>query len=532
MNFYILLFSVVIILCVICNRISNKLGVPVLLIFIALGMFFGSDGVIKIPFDNFVLAENVCTAALIFIMFYGGFGTKWKAAKPVAAKAVLMSTAGVVMTAFLVGLFCHFVIGINFQESLLLGALVGSTDAASVFSILRSKRLNLKYHTASLLEVESGSNDPCAYMLTMIMLSIIGGDSMTVPHLIYLVFAQIVYGAATGVIAAVVTGFIMKKVSFATQGFDTIFVFAMVLLAYAVPSEIGGNGYLSVYIFGIILGNMELNHKKPMVNFFDGLTGLMQMLLFFLLGLLSFPSVLPQVLLPAVAIALFLTLVARPLTVFALLSPFGCPLKQQLLVALAGLRGAASVVFAIMTVTHPANIENDLFHIVFCIVLFSILIQGMFLPVMAKKLDMIDEKEDVLKTFTDYTEEVPVQFIQFTVTPDHSWNGKQVKDIILPPETLLVQMRQEEETITPDGNTMLQAGNVLILSAKAMQDVEEVHLTELTLDRGNKWIGKMVSEICPRPGKLVIMIQRAEDIIIPNGKTILEESDVLVMKET
>ena len=186
---------------------------------------------------------------------------------------------------------------------------------------------------------------------------------------------------------------------------------------------------------------------------------------------------------------------ARPLTVLALLSPFGCPLKQQLLVALAGLRGAASVVFAIMTVTHPANIENDLFHIVFCIVLFSILIQGMFLPVMAKKLDMIDEKEDVLKTFTDYTEEVPVQFIQFTVTPDHSWNGKQVKDIILPPETLLVQMRQEEEIITPDGNTMLQAGNVLILSAKAMQDVEEVHLTELTLDRGNEWIGKMVSEI-------------------------------------
>ena len=231
MNFYILLFSVVIILCVICNRISNKLGVPVLLIFIALGMFFGSDGVIKIPFDNFVLAENVCTAALIFIMFYGGFGTKWKAAKPVAAKAVLMSTVGVVMTAFLVGLFCHFVIGINFQESLLIGALVGSTDAASVFSILRSKRLNLKYHTASLLEVESGSNDPCAYMLTMIMLSIIGGDSMTVPHLIYLVFAQIVYGAVTGAIAAVVTGFIMKKVSFATQGFDTIFVFAMVLLA-------------------------------------------------------------------------------------------------------------------------------------------------------------------------------------------------------------------------------------------------------------------------------------------------------------
>ena len=290
MNFYILLFSVVIILCVICNRISNKLGVPVLLIFIALGMFFGSDGVIKIPFDNFVLAENVCTAALIFIMFYGGFGTKWKAAKPVAAKAVLMSTVGVVMTAFLVGLFCHFVIGINFQESLLIGALVGSTDAASVFSILRSKRLNLKYHTASLLE---------AYMLTIIMLSIIGGDSMTVPHLIYLVFAQIVYGAVTGVIAAVVTGFIMKKVSFATQGFDTIFVFAMVLFAYAVPSEIGGNGYLSVYLCGILIGNRFIPDKKEMVHFFDILTEIAQMVIFFLLGLLVTPSQLPEVFVPA-----------------------------------------------------------------------------------------------------------------------------------------------------------------------------------------------------------------------------------------
>ncbi len=284
------------------------------------------------------------------------------------------------------------------------------------FSILRSKRLNLKYHTASLLEVESGSNDPCAYMLTMIMLSIIGGDSMTVPHLIYLVFAQIVYGAVTGVIAAVVTGFIMKKYPLPHRDLTQ----SLCLPWCCLPMQFRAKSrkWISecIHIWNY-LGNMELNHKKPMVNFFDGLTGLMQMLLFFLLGLLSFPSVLPQVLLPAVAIALFLTLVARPLTVFALLSPFGCPLKQQLLVALAGLRGAASVVFAIMTVTHPANIENDLFHIVFCIVLFSILIQGMFLPVMAKKLDMIDEKEDVLKTFTDYTEEVPVQFIQFTVYP-------------------------------------------------------------------------------------------------------------------
>lgn len=531
MNFYLLLFSVIIMMCVICNKISNKLGVPVLLAFIALGMFFGTDGVIKIPFDDFALAENVCSTALIFIMFYGGFGTKWRAARPVAGKAVLLSTLGVVMTAGLTALFCRFVLKINILESMLIGSLVSSTDAASVFSILRSKRLNLKYHTASLLEVESGSNDPCAYMLTTILLGILGGRGISPGRLLYLIFAQVAYGAFIGAAAALITVFVLKKIRFATEGFDTIFVFAMVLLSYAVPSEIGGNGYLSAYIFGIILGNMQLNNKKSLVHFFDGLTGLMQMLLFFLLGLLSFPSALPGVVLPGLGIALFLTFAARPAAVCVLLTPFGCPVRQQLLISLAGLRGAASVVFAIMTVTSSAVIEHDIFHIIFFIVLFSILLQGMILPVMAGRLDMIDEEEDVLKTFNDYTEEAAVQFIQFTVKENHPWAGKMVKEVVLPPETLLVQIEKENGVFTPAGSTVLNAGDVLILSAKAPGEVEGVHLSELVLEKGHDWIGKSVSEISPKSDKLVIMIQRAGDIVIPNGKTVLEKSDILVMKE-
>lgn len=531
MELHLLLVAIVIIACIVCNKISNKLGVPMLLVFILLGMFFGSDGVIRIPFDNFEAAEQICSIALIFIMFYGGFGTKWSAAKPVVGRAVLLSTLGVVLTAGLTGGFCYFVLKINLIESLLIGSVISSTDAASVFSILRSKRLNLKYNTASLLEVESGSNDPCSYMLTSIMLGIIIEGNAGIGHIMYSIFAQIVYGSIVGVIAAFATVLILKKFHFTTEGFDTVFVFGIVLLAYAAPTALGGNGYLSVYICGIILGNMKLNNKKSLVHFFDGLTGLMQMLLFFLLGILAFPSKLPEIMLPALAIALFLTFIARPLSVFVLLTPFGCKVRQQILVSFAGLRGAASIVFAIMALNSQASLDFDIFHMVFFIVLFSILIQGTLLPFMAKRLDMLDEKEDVLKTFTDYTEEVPVQFIQFSVKGSHPWAGSLVKDILLPPETLLVQVKKESGAITPDGNTKIEAGDVLILSAKAPEMEKGVLLTELELNKGNKWIGKRVSNIHLEPGKLVVMIQRSGDIVIPNGRTVLKESDILVLKE-
>lgn len=531
MNYYIFLIAIVVIACLLCNKISNKFGVPTLLAFILLGMFFGSDGVVKISFDNFGFAEKICSFALIFIMFYGGFGTKWSMAKQVMGRAVLLSTIGVVLTAGFTGLFCHFVLHIRPLESFLIGALISSTDAASVFSILRSKRLNLKYRTASLLEVESGSNDPCSYMLTTIMLVLMESGNINAKNVLYLIFAQVAFGVVFGVIAAYFTIFALRHFSFVTEGFDTIFVFAAVLMSYVVPSMLGGNGYLSAYLFGIILGNTNLKNKKTYVSFFDGVTGLMQMLVFFLLGLLSFPSSLPQVMGPALLVALFLTFVARPLVVFLLLTPFKCVWQQQILISAAGLRGAASIVFAIVAMTNPAYQGRDVFHMVFFIVLFSILVQGTLLPFIAKKLDMIDEKEDVLKTFTDYTDEVPVQFIQFTITKKHRWDGCMVKDIVLPPETLLVELQRGGERITPDGSTVLLEGDIGILSAKAPGRQDDVSLTEVMLESGNDWIGKKVYELNLEPGKLVVMVQRQDDIVIPNGKTILQEEDVLVMRE-
>lgn len=515
--------------CVVCNRISSKLGVPMLLAFILLGMFFGSDGVVKIDFSNYMLTEQVCSVALIFIMFYGGFGTKWSEAKPVFVKSLVLSSVGTVVTCGLVGLFCWKALGIALLESFLIGAVISSTDAASVFSILRSKRLNLKDGTASLLEVESGSNDPFSYMLTVIFLSMMNGD-VSGGGFVFLLFKQVMFGVACGVAIAVAALAFMKRFRFGSPGFDAIFIVAVALFAYAVPTCFGGNGYLSAYLTGIILGNRRIGNKKALVHFFDGLTGLMQMLLFFLLGLLAFPSQMAAIVPRALAIALFLTFVARPIAVFAILGPFKSKLGQMLLVSWAGMRGAASIVFAIMTVIDPAVTHNDIFHIVFFIVLFSILLQGTLLPLAAQKLDMTDADADVMKTFNDYTDEVPVRFLQFTVEPAHPWVGQTVSEITLPPDSILALVLRDHENIVPNGKTEIRAGDVLVLSGKAGDKVGGVRLYERTIGRHDPWVHRKIAEL-PASEALIVMIRRAGDVVIPSGDTILQERDVLVVND-
>lgn len=530
MTSYILLVAAVILLCLSLNKMSNKLGIPMLLAYILLGMMFGTDGILKIPFDNFTIAEQICTVSLIFIMFYGGFGTNWKQAKPVAGKAVLLSTVGVILTAVTTGAFCHFILRMDFWESMLIGSVISSTDAASVFSILRSKRLNLKNNTASMLEVESGSNDPCSYMLTVIILTIMSGE-LSGSSLVVMIFSQIIFGILVGVVVALAAAFILKKVNFATDGFDTIFVFSMALVSYAGASMINGNGYLAAYIAGIILGNTPLHHKKSLVHFFDGITGLMQMLIFFLLGLLAYPSQLPKILPIALAIAVFLTFVARPVSVFAILMPFRCPVKQQFLVSWAGLRGAASIVFAIMATVSPAYTKNDLFHIVIFIVLFSISIQGTLLGLVAKKLDMIDENGNVMKTFSDYSDEMPVEFVKISIKAGHPWENRKIKDLTSLPDLLLVLILRGEERIIPNGNTVVLAGDKIVLSALSPEENLGICLTEIPIEKDSKWIGKPLSRIKLGEEKLVLVLKRNEKVVIPNGNTVIRENDVLVISQ-
>lgn len=523
---FLLLAAAVILLCIIANKFSYRFGMPALLLFMALGMVFGSDGLFKIQFESFGIAENVCTAGLIFIMFYGGFCVKWKTAKPVAAKSIVLSTLGVVLTSLFTALFCYLVLGLSPAESFLIGAVISSTDAASVFSILRSKKLNLRDGTASLLEVESGSNDPAAYMLTIIGIQLVQGSSGS---LLYMVFAQLVYGVVIGVLVALVGVWILQKLNIVTEGLDTIFVIALVLISYALPVMIGGNGFLSVYITGIILGNSRIKNKTILVHFFDGITGLAQITLFFLLGLLSFPHKLLAVLPVALAIAVFMMLAARPLTVFLLLKPFKSSTRQCVLVSWAGLRGAASIVFAIMVVAGGVPIECDLFHIVFLVALLSVAIQGSLLPFVAEKLKMVDNEEDIRKTFNDYQDESAITLMRMYIPSGHNWQNRTIGSVNMPTGSLAIMIKRGGETIIPRGDTVILAEDNVILSVPEYKDTGDADLEEIIIDKNHEWCQKSIEELNLPESILVAMVKRGEENIIPRGQTVIKEGDVVVL---
>ncbi len=535
MNALLVLVAVIIFTCVLLNNASFRIGMPVLLAFILLGILFGVNGLIpsNLNVTDRKTVGDICTVALIFIMFYGGFGTSWKSARPIALEAGLLASVGVLTTAALVGVFCHFLLKWGWVEALLLGSVVSSTDAASVFSIFRSRKLGLKDNTAPLIEMESGSNDPCSYMLTVIMLSIMQGD-VSVGHTIWLFVVQLGFGALFGFAIARAAVEAMKRIHFATAGFDSLFLMAVAIISYALPALVGGNGYLSAYIVGIVLGNNKFCNKKDMVHFFDGITGLMQVLIFFMLGLLAHPANLGSCILPAIAIFLVLSLVARPLSVSALLLPFGkYGFRQMTLISFCGLRGAASIVFAIMATLGNDALQNDIFNIVFCIVLISIALQGSFLPWTAKKLDMIDPNADVMKTFSDFSEEVDLQFSEIKLDEDSHWLDQRVMDLKLPKDLLFCMIvHADGSRRVPNGRTVLHLGDTIIVcSKKFRKSSQQIMVVQHVISDYSKWDGHKVSELPPTRNQL-ILIQRGDRTIIPHGDTVMMSGDVLYINQT
>ena len=529
MNEALLLMGCVILLCTLMGRYLDRLAVPSLLIFIALGMCFGENGLLRIPFDDYDAANVICSASLIFIMFYGGFGTNLNAARPVVVQSVVLSTLGVAGTAGAVAAFAHLVLGLPWVESFLIGSVISSTDAASVFNILRSKKLALKYHTDSLLEIESGSNDPISYMLTTVAVGIMGGQDVFIPLLLV---QQIAIGALGGLLLGKLAIWSLRRGMFPSEQSQTIFVFAVVILSYALPTVLGGNGYLSSYLCGIYMGSTKLPQKRNLVHFFDVVTDVAQVLIFFLLGLLVTPVELPSVLLPALAIMVFLTFLARPAVVSVLMLPFRPSPAQVGVVSWAGLRGVASIVFAIMAVLQGAETRYNLFNLVFCIVLLSISLQGSLLPRVSAKLSMIDHTADVSKTFNDYQEESDIDFIKIHLDKNHPWNGKTLRELPLPSDLLVVMIARKEETIVPNGSTVLLPGDLLVLAARAFEDRENLFLQEIVVEKGHKWVGRSLRQIPTRSDTLIVMIKRGNETIIPGGSTILQAGDTLVIAQS
>ena len=461
MSQILIFFAIVLLLCISAGKVLNKLGVPVLLVFLVLGMIFGSDG-IGVHFDNYSVAADFSTIALIFIMFYGGFGTNWKETRSVAPQAIVLSTLGTVITAGLTALFCRLALGMSWFSSLLVGSVVCSTDAASVFGILRSQKMKLKGGLAPLLEMESGSNDPTSYMLTMISVSLLTGSSGDPIWLMLL--KQVALGLGVGLAIGSVSVWLVHRVRLEADGFYSLYVAAVAILAYALCDILGGNGFLCVYLAGVILGNCKLFYRRQLEHFFDGVSWMMQIMLFFMLGLLSFPSQLPAVLLMGTLLSLFMIFVARPIAVFSILTPFRMPFRQQVFVSWVGVRGAASIVFAIYAVMHSA-VENDLFHLVLCVVLFSVLLQGTLIPPLAKKLKLaLPEEEGGLTSFADLGEEVHAQLREFTIPSKHPLAGRSVAEAGLPDDVLIVMVIRGNNHIIPKGATILHENDRLVLS--------------------------------------------------------------------
>lgn len=527
MDIAILTAAIIIIICIMANNLSSKIGVPSLLFFLILGMIFNK----MYNFSDYAMSSNICTITLIFIMFYGGFGTNWEFAKPVAKQAFLLSFLGTFLTSIITGLLCYFILKIDLFESLLIGSVIGSTDAASVFSILRSKNLNLKGGLASLLELESGSNDPMSYMLTVIFLGLIGKTIGTPLSIVIMLFKQIVFALLAAALISYLAYLVLKKIKFAINGLDTIFVFATALLSYSLSAAFGGNGFLSAYIVGIVLGNCHFKNKVILVNFFDGVTGLMQMILFFLLGLLSTPQNILPAASTAIPVVLFITFIARPIAVAILLTPFKVDFKKQLLVMWAGLRGAASIAFAIFVMgSNIEGINYDVFHIVFFLAITSILFQGTLLPIIARKLDLVDSNENVLKTFNDYVDDSDMQLIQITIPPSHHWVGRQIKDIEFPENSIVVTIERGESTVIPNGNTTIEKGDIVILNAKRTK-YYDINLKEIIINNNHPWKDKELKDLHLDKNNLVVMIKRDGGTIIPRGNTTIKYNDIVLLRE-
>lgn len=527
-----LILGIIVFICVLLNSASTRKGVPMLLAFILFGIACGNIGRIPIYLDDQKFAAQVCTVALIFIMFYGGFGTRWKNAGSVAVESGLLATLGVIATAALTGLFCHYVLGWGWAESFLLGSVVSSTDAASVFSILRNNKLSLKNHTDAILELESGSNDPAAFMLTSVMISIVNG-SASAGHIVWMVLAQIIIGTICGLVIAQCGITLMRRIPFPTSGFDSLMVFAIALASYALPDMIGGNGYLSAYIVGIIMGNNTFPGRKKLVGFFDGINGLMQMIIFFMLGLLARPAALEKALLPAIAISVALLLISRPISVASILAPFRkYPWRQRLLINFAGLRGASSIVFAIVASTGCAALSNDIFSTVFCIVLISIALEGTFIPKVAKALDMIDPGNDVMMSFSDFEEETALHFGKIIIEEGSNWDGVVLKNARMPKGLLLCRVIKHPADsspvqVIPDGNTVLNAGDTVIFCSQSYSSDKQLHIIEKVIGEGSKWHGKAISEYNAGRSGQILMIKRGGQSIIPDGRTVISIGDIL-----
>lgn len=470
---YILIGAAVLLLVsVLASKISDRFGVPALLLFLILGMLAGSDGPGGIYFDDPAIAQSIGIVALILILFSGGLDTQWSSVRPVTKEAALLATFGVLGTALITGIVAQAVLGLPLKEGLLLGAIVSSTDAAAVFSVLRSKGISLKGRLKPLLELESGSNDPMAVLLTVGLIELILQPSLSPGFLVGFFLRQMLIGAVMGYATGRVMLFVVNRLRLGNEGLYPVLTLSLALLAFGLTDRMGGSGFLAVYVAGIVLGNNDFIHKRSLLRFHDGMAWIMQIVMFLALGLLVFPSRIVPVAGAGLAIAACLVFLARPISVFVTLLPSRLSWREKAFISWVGLRGAVPVILATYPLLAGIPQAELLFNAVFFVVLTSVLLQGTSLPLVARWLKVEAPALPKRVYPIEYTrmsglrselEELPV--------PPHSQvAGRAIVDLGLPDAFLIILVARDNDFLVPSGGTVLQAGDILL----ALSDKESL----------------------------------------------------------
>ena len=473
-----LLASVLVFVAVLITKVGVKLGAPSLLLFLLLGMLVGSEG-LGLQFEDYEIAESIGHFAMTVILFTGGFETVLNETKPVMKQGIALSTLGICITVLLTGFFIYFATGriiadtgVSVMACLLVAAVMSSTDSTSVFSVLNGKRLRLRSNLAPLLELESGSNDPVAYILTILLVKFMTrpelqdlGTGIGVTAGVIVVLFQILIGVAVGFGVGFGAKWLLSKIRLDNNSLMGILVLSTGFFANGLASVLGGQGLLSIYIAAVIISNKaDIPRKKEIAKFFDGITWVMQLAMFLILGLLARPSSMVQVALPAILTGLFLIFVARPASVFLTLAPFrGVKFKEKLFVSWVGLKGAGPILFALYPVVHEVQGASDIFNVVFIVSLMSLLLQGMSLTPVARWLNLSYPEDPEVESFgMELPEEMGI-LSDHVVTEDDISAGKTLRELHLPHGIRVMMVKRDGKFLVPHGSMELAVGDHLII---------------------------------------------------------------------
>lgn len=467
--------SILFFLSIFVGNTGSKFGIPALLLFLSVGMICGSDG-LGIQFENIQVAQTIGTISLCIILFSGGLDTKISEIRPIMFQGVILATFGVFITAFLTGFLIWIVLdslfpeaaGIGFLTPLLLAAIMSSTDSASVFSILRSKGMHLKNNLRPLLELESGSNDPMAYILVITLISIINSTSeVNYWQAGFSLIIQLGIGAITGYVLGKIAVYILKKIRIANTSLYPIMVLTFCIFIFSTTYYLSGNGYLAIYISGLVIGNSKFIQKRSALKFFDGLAWISQLLMFLTLGLLVNPHELVPLVIPCLLISFLMIFITRPATVFFCLLPFTkMGSRDKLFVSWVGLRGAVPIIFAILPLAADVPHARLIFNIVFFCTLVSLLVQGSTLPLVAKWLGLAEKPREIkqLEDFdVDISNDINSIATEIDITAQSLTAGNKLMNLALPDKTLAIMVKRGEKFFVPNGKTELKEHDKLMI---------------------------------------------------------------------